>query len=694
MLVCVFGFGACLDGVESAQPIDAGVDSDAGLCVPAFALSDMRREAGLPDDAAPAIATRRVLYELQVRSVNACSPTAGTPEQRDACEAKIAPEIRYASAGPQCDAATLRELESIRLGTFDDLMRDTADPREAVSLRYVAERVGVNAIWLMPPFPNNDRWDLPAPCDNLGSPYAVRDYMHMRGTLSEACILDGRDEWSDAPCWGNDLFERVVEDAGNRGLDLMLDVAFNHVGHNYVLYDTLGAVTVAEQLDLGLSRAGLWDFDATFDAALLSPVVLDTPVRIAELTSSDPAAASDLQALQSACPVLDGQMLVRAFGPWRLAFADERVGWDCDAEFLEFQLPSFYVSRDQRTPSRDALDTTTDYGWRDVKFLFHHEGPLGDREQLRVREYLFRVMNYWVSRGVRGFRLDHATDGVSGLSPETWRYILAKTNHYAALRGQEPPLILAEEFHDPYGMADVADMLTEGYLFGMLSRGGFRDVGQARSVVSRTSQYGYRANVMTSLETHDELRLTQESGLSPETGLAWWSIGAAVWSTPMILAGQEYGERERLSFRRSHFMPGRFSEDWGDAEERLIDGYAEAIRLRTSQAGEALRSPGQRWLISSPPASVSLGQLKWTVAGDVWIVTHALDGGDQVVSWQIPGEVVAGLGLDTCGSVRFVDVLTGGTVASCRSLEEWRTGVRVRTPGWPGWQAARLERCE
>ena len=39
--------------------------------------------------------------------------------------------------------------------------------------------VGANALWLMPVFPVNDEWNLPDACDNLGSPYAVRDYLHV-----------------------------------------------------------------------------------------------------------------------------------------------------------------------------------------------------------------------------------------------------------------------------------------------------------------------------------------------------------------------------------------------------------------------------------------------------------------------------------------------------------------------------------
>lgn len=690
---------------SSDGPTDAGVPDAASqadvveaACVPALVASDLRRNAAPPDPGAEGtanpLATELVLYELQVRSANACHPEVGSAEQRAACAAKIAPEVTYNAEGPQCPTATLERLEEIRLGTLDDLLTDTDDYREAISLRYLADRVGVNAVWLMPPFVNNDRWDLPTPCDNLGSPYSVRDYMHIRPSLSEACIEAGLDHETEPRCWGDDAFDRVLEEADARGVRVLVDIAFNHIGHNYVLYDTWGAVPVSYWLDEG-SPQDLWDFDATYDERLLDPEVLDDPDDLRRLAQVDRTVAEDLEALREACPDLSGYGLVRAFGPWRIAFDDERRDWDCGALSLEWQLPGFYVSRDQRSPARDVTDMTSGYGWNDVKFLHHHDNAIGQREALRVREYLFRVMNYWVARGVDGFRLDHSTDGISGLSPAFWDYVIGKTTYYAERRGQAAPIILTEEFHDQWGMRNVSDIMTEGYVFGMTGRSGRPGADRVRQVLGDAHRFDGRTHVMTALETHDEVRLTDGTGFTPWTGLGRFALGAGIWSTPMLLSGQEFGEAQRLEFRRSHYLPGRFegSPTYREDGDALVDAYGDLIRLRTSAEGAPLRSLGRRALGAAPSTDDAFAQLKWTEDGEVWLATHNLWGGSRQVTWLLPPETATGLGVDACAEIRFVDVLDGGVTVPCRSLADWADGVTVWLPDAPSWRWSRLEVC-
>lgn len=697
LLLCLAATGCAEDGGEPVAPTDAG-EADGERCLPTRASADLLRSAApvdpLSEGASDPRADTLVLYELQVRSANACHPDVGSTAQRAACAAKVAPVVTYRGEGPACPATTLDALEAIRLGTLDDLMRDTDDMREAISLRYLADRLGVNAVWLMPLFPNNDQWSLPAPCDNIGSPYAVRDYLHVRPSLAEDCIL-AEASGDAAPCWGNATFAAMIDEAKARGVRVFLDVAFNHFGHNYVLYDTAGATPLARQLADGATRETLWDFEATYDPTLVSPTVLDTPDALARAAAADPALATDLRALQATCPELTGDALVRAFGPWHLAFEDERRGWDCGALSLEWMLPGFYVAQDGRRPARSVDEMTSAYGWNDVKFLHHQDTPLGEREALRVREYLFRVMNYWVAQGVEGFRLDHATDGISGLSPETWRYILAKTAFYAEQRGQAPPIVLVEEFHDQQGMRDAADIMTEGFVFGMTGRDGVANASRVRRVLNDANRFDGRTRVMTALETHDEVRLSTAAGWDPWQGLGRWAIGASVWSTPMLLSGQEFGESERLAFRRSHYLPGRFEGTPSAREDAdaLIDAYGDAIRLRTSPEGAPLRSRGRRVLPSTPATEDALAQLKWTTEGEVWLALHNLAGGSRSATFTLPPDVAAGLGIDTCGAIRFVDVQDGGVTVPCRTLQDWARGVTVWLPAAPAWRWSQMDAC-
>ncbi|HSN28055.1 MAG TPA: alpha-amylase family glycosyl hydrolase, partial [Kofleriaceae bacterium] len=209
----------------------------------------------------------QTLYEVQVRAANACDPTVGADWQRAQCANKLAPHVEYRAEGTSC--GLIDELQRIKLGTFEDMLADTADYRSGITLRYIKDRVGATTVWLMPVFPNNDQWNLPDACDNLGSPYAVRDYFHAQGSLSQSCIEAGRDEHSAAPCWGNASLEALIADAHRRGLEVMLDVAFNHFGHNYSMYDVAHYRSVRDRIASGEDLDRLWDYGATFEPDLV-----------------------------------------------------------------------------------------------------------------------------------------------------------------------------------------------------------------------------------------------------------------------------------------------------------------------------------------------------------------------------------------------------------------------------------------
>src|SRR4051812_38933772 len=76
-----------------------------------------------------------VLYEAQARTANACRPDFGADWQRRACAAKPAPAIAYHGENTSC--GDLANLASIKLGTLDDLLDDTADFRAGITLRYI-----------------------------------------------------------------------------------------------------------------------------------------------------------------------------------------------------------------------------------------------------------------------------------------------------------------------------------------------------------------------------------------------------------------------------------------------------------------------------------------------------------------------------------------------------------------------------
>lgn len=633
------------------------------------------------------------LYEVQVRTANACHPEVGSPTQRAACATKVSPELAYRAEGETCE--DIARLQQIRLGTLDDLLEPTTEFREGITLAYVDERVGANTLWLMPLFPNNDRWDLPHRCDNLGSPYAVRDYLHARGSLSRACIRAGRDEEALTPCWGNEALQAVIDAAHARGMRVLLDVALNHFGHNYRLYDLARFTPIRARTAAGEDLRRLWDFEGTFEPGLVAAAALDTPARLQAAAQADPALAEDLGALQRRCATLSGDRLVRAVALWRLAFDWERERFSCAAETLEEALPGFYLGADRRSPSSGLGDNYTN-DWRDVKFLFHHEDDEAHRwEFVRTRELMFRILNYWVARGVDGFRLDHATDPDSGLGANEWKYVTSKVDYYAWRRGQARPVFLAEEFHAQQDMNAVADILIEGYVRDMNGRWGRpKTATWVERVVDNTRRFDGRTFVLTALETHDERRLVDGTGFNAWTGAGFWGIGAAQWSTPMLLMGQELGEDRGLAFRRSDFLRSRFAPR-PDADA-LRDYYRQMLLLRADDANRALRSTAYTFLrtrATGDPDERIFAQVRWSWDGSAVFVMHNLWEQRVRQSYYLEPWLVEALDLTPDGSYRLVDLFSGQQQGLCRTGAELAWALDVTLGAYTRAQWLRLEEC-
>jgi Alpha amylase, catalytic domain len=637
-----------------------------------------------------------VLYEAQVRTANACHPDVGSAAQKAACAVKVAPKVAYRAQGMQCGMVT--DLQKIKLGTLDDMLENTADHKQGITLRYVKERVGANTLWLMPLFPNNDQWSIPDACDNLGSPYAVRDYMHAAGTLSRACIADSRDEYSTKPCWANNEMDKLIGDAHGKGMRVMLDVALNHFGHNYLMYDYAEFVSENDRLGAGGDLHSAWDFAKTYEENLLRPVLLDSPEQLTELAKAEPH-KSMLANLTKKCPALAGDELVRSYNSWRIALPHERDQFPC-AKSLEFQVPGFFLGANAKDPSTRLGDNFTN-NWRDVKFLFHHEENTAHQwEFVRDREYLFRVLNYWVSRGVDGFRFDHTTDPDGGMGSNEWQYLVSKVNYYANRRGQKTPVYLAEEFHEQMEMNKVVDVMTEGYVGDMTGRGGrTKNASSVERVLGSMFRFNDRAFVMTALETHDEKRLTDDTGFNVWTGAGFWGIGAATRSTPMILMGQEFGETYGLGFKRSDFLRSRFegTGQFNPSGDALVSYYNRMIGQRLDGANRALLAPTQ-WNLRTKNGHVVderiLALAKWTTDGNVMFVFHNLFEQDVQQSYFIPPALAAIANIQDGLSYKLVDALSGTQQGGCKSGSDLKWELFVSMSAGTRAQWLRLERCQ
>lgn len=665
-----------------------------------------------------------VVYEVQVRSANACRVDTGSPAQRQACAQKVAPNVKYRAeswaGGYDCEndnvaKQTIADLQKVKLGTFEDMLENTSDYRVGITLRYIKEKVGANTVWVMPMFPNNDKWNIPARCDNVGSPYAVRDYLHASGSLSRVCIKANKTEYDvpeeEAPCFGNVSFDKLVEAANAQGLRIMMDVALNHFGHNYRYYDYVDFKTTRERIKAGENLDSLWNFGSTEEGSLVKPEILDSIEKIEQHAPNHASIKEAYEAVKMKCPNFKGDVLVRMTNMYRNMLDWERGQMTCDKPpYLEYMVPGFYAGAGgggNPHPSRGVGDNFTN-NWSDVKFLNHFENRKSDDRGshyeyfVRNREYFFRIMNYWVSRGVQGFRLDHTTDHDSGMAPNEWRYLIRKVNHYDWLRKGKPnnhrkPIYMAEEFHDQGGMKHVVDAMTEGYV-GDMRGGNPKDTAHVQRVLDNAKRFEGQALVLRTFETHDEHRLYDNTGFNEWTGAGFWGIGLTTWSMPMLLMGQEFGERWQLSFRRSDYLRARFQGAPGFTNHAydLIDFYGKMIRARFDVKNRALAADAYVYLPlknNQPNDPRLFAIMKWWGHEVVFGFHNLWQQGVVEQAFYIPPDVANAAAINGDLKYKLVNVLSGQQAGDCRTGHELKTNLYVKLEDHERLQWLRLETC-
>jgi len=605
---CSDGDGAGADGSD-AGPADVGGAEDAG------------------PPANPA-AGDLVLYELQVRSANACDPTTGG----DACATRLAPVSEY--QGPGC--GSLDELRAIRKGTLDDLLAEHDPPHRTagITLQYADEVVGANAVWLLPVFPHDAR-EPPEACDDLGSPWAVRDHLHVRGSLAVECAGEATDEDGPAPCRGDAALAAVIEAAHARGLKVVLDLAVMSYGPRYHLYGLAGVRPVREWLAEGTD---LKDLDATFEDALVWPEVIDTPGEMP---------TDGLGALMRLCDSIpEGAEGVRRWLMWREASEAEREAMDCEGPAtLQAQLPGL---------------------------LPGSEAPDGG---MRLRERLFRLIDVWLARGVDGLWLSPA----GGLSADDWRYVLGKARHYQQRRGLPEPVFLGGGEHATR-YDGVFDVLAEGWR---------HDVTRGRRQASdlETLLFGAGARARASfpllrLEGHDAGRLLEEAtGLDAVRGVTLHAVAAASRGALLVQAGQEWAAPWAVETARSDYLRGRFpgEANWDPDGDALTARYRTLHATRQAPAHAALREGTTTALHTADgePQLLAFARHLPECGGAV-LAFHRLWADVVDGTFAVPPELAERLCLPEDGEVRLVDALSGEDF-----LWGGRTGADLCARGLP-----------
>jgi glycosidase len=339
-----------------------------------------------------------------------------------------------------------------------------------------------------------------------------------------------------------ETFRKVVKEADRRGLDVFIDVAFNHAGRDVVLGQSA--------VDLGLA----------------APAEAGQLVRTAR-----PGWATSRRDFRA-----------HASGPDDLAlFAPtDRLG---EHRWFDAGVDWFFGDYSSLGPKPGA-DTSRGGALDEHDFFYTDLDPVGgyDHDVEDLWRYFAHVLPYWLDRtdgGLDGIRADFA----QGLPPQAWEYIINKT------RQQRWDFVFLAEALDPdevrYRVNRHFDLITT--VDHWLYRRSELTMGQlVSSLEAEAGLYGYNAAVMHNGTSHDE----------EGNGDAWlmtarYAVAAALYGAPMVYMGQPLGVPGKIDFQGSW---ADIQGYWDRAEPNVFEMYRRINRARETSA--PLRAPSRYFL--------------------------------------------------------------------------------------------------
>jgi hypothetical protein len=403
-------------------------------------------------------------------------------------------------------------------GTFADMIDGDAT---GYTLRGLRDR-GVDAVWIMPPF-DVHLWEHRHALDELGSPYAVKDYFTVRPELSRAArvaLMTGAGP-DDVRAAGLDEVRAFIAAAHALDVRVLLDVALNHVGHEHRFRDRFGA-----QIRTDLSQV------CTEARRELVPRRLDDAGRGLILDHS---------------------------APWMLA---NRHGDPAGAQHVDDKVAGGFGEWPDTAQLNHGRVRTGYREWHDVT------PPLPVHRA--VQAWLERVLLFWaVDMGVDGFRLDH----LSGLP---YAFLEGALNRVQAAVDGRMLFIVGEDFHTSHETRHFVDAMQGGF---------FRDLLQVRTPHDfRRVLEDPWFNDVVALSTHDEPRPLVVLGDDTRAYARLQSLLLLAGGAASLVAGDHLGERVPLPFKRARGIEAlRAPSREGRA---IAEQLARVGRLR-AQLGEA-----------------------------------------------------------------------------------------------------------
>ncbi|MBK8908245.1 MAG: hypothetical protein IPM60_10150 [Rhodospirillales bacterium] len=478
--------------------------------------------------------------------------------------------------------------------TLEDFTDHDADGHDPFNLAHIRNTLGFHGVWLMPVFPiTNLRYDPGVGHDVAnnapGSPYSTRNYYAVNGLF---------DDTGDEAAALNE-FEYLVDRAETLGLDVFIDVAFNHSGRDTVFGQ--GAV------DLGL----------------VPPADVNTEIRLRR-----PAWATNNA---------DYRDHAHDLFQWAVFAPKDRLG---EHQWYDAGLDWYFGNYSSLGP-KPGFGDTSQGGALDERDLYYTDlDPVGghDSEVKAVWDYFANVLPYWLERTdnkLDGIRADFA----QGLPPRAWEYIINKT------RQKKWDFVFLAEVLDPdqvrYRANRHFDIVTtvDHYLY----RNNDVTMGQLQgSLEGETGLYGYNAAVLHNGTSHDE----------DGNGNVWlmaarYAVAAASYGVPMVYMGQPLGVPYKVDFQNSWQDIKSF---WDNANPAAFTMYRRINAAR--DASPALRSTN-RWFLTRQAGGgfneAIFSTARWVDDQVVLVFVNLRDAVIPPETFAIPGAVP----LDAGSGVRY-----------------------------------------
>lgn len=432
-------------------------------------------------------------------------------------------DVRFRPHAEAHDALNMMEVNVNSVnggyGTLDDLAgRGSPTTNGKYTLEFL-KKEGINSVWVQPPF-KRSVWDGRHPLDNAGSPYAAKDFFAVDPKLSaraQAVLARGGTE-AEADAAGTQEWKEFVAKAHSLGMKVVVDVALNHVGHNYEFSDLFTRTDAAGK-------------------------------EIREVRKND---FSQI-----------------AINPEQAEIMKARLDDPKLPDYLEYVAPWLYSSRTGKQGGASDVGDISAGGeqWADTKQL-NHGGSYGKKNEpinREVNEYFGRILEYWsVDMGADGFRLDHLT----GL-PQT--VMEQGLNHAQAAVDRHRPgvqlYLTGEDFFNAEYNASHLDNIQDTWLRNSLM--GSTNPQTLRDIFSNPY---FDNREMVNLASHDEERFEFHGDMKAAARM--YSLLPLLGGTNMLVAGDEYGEKNSMPFKQHN--PVGAIQTPSAAGERLSDQLRRA----------------------------------------------------------------------------------------------------------------------